>query len=375
MISLLENKLIMRKILHRLILLCLLVPVVSGLSANEQVSDTSKIKSEDPSKEAFKPGEFILNHILNNHEWHICTFMGHEVVVPLPIIIHSKVTGFHCFFSNKFEHGHASYQGLTIPNEGVHKGKVVETFADGTEVEPLDLSLTKVAFSLFLSAVLLLVIFISVANKYKKNPNKAPSGLQSLLEVVIIFVRDDIAKSSIGEKRYEKYLPYLLTIFFFILFNNILGLIPIFPFGANVTGNIAVPMVIAITTFFISTFSTNKTYWTHIVNTPGVPWWLKLPVPLMPLIELLGFINKPIVLMIRLFANMTAGHLIATSLVCLIFIFGNISPGLGFGMSIFSTLFSVFMGLLHCLVALIQAYVFTFLSALYFGMAKVEEHH
>ena len=352
----------------------LLIPTFIGVSANEN-ADTSNVVSEKNAKEAFRPGDFILDHILDNHEWHICTIFEHHIVVPLPIIVYSKTSGLNCFFSNKFKHGHASYEGFKIVNEGSEKGSIVEVMPNGKEIKPIDFSLTKVAFSIMLSAILILVIFISVARKYEKNPNKAPSGLQSLLEVVIVFVRDDIAKASIGEKRYEKYLPYLLTIFFFILINNLLGLIPIFPFGANVTGNIAVTMVMAVFTFFISTFSTNKRYWLHVVNTPGVPWWLKLPFPLMPIIEILGVVNKPIVLMIRLFANMTAGHLIAMSLVCLIFIFGNMHPALGYGMSIFSAFFSVFMGLLEVLVALIQAYVFTFLSALYFGMAKVEEHH
>jgi F-type H+-transporting ATPase subunit a len=364
----------MSKVLRKLLLICLLVPAFLVLNANEQ-ADTSKVSGEGHKKEAFNAGEFILDHILDSHEWHICTIFDHHIVVPLPIIVYSKTSGLNIFLSSKFEHGHASYKGFSIPKEGVNKGNVIETLPNGTEVKPLDLSLTKVAFSIMVSAIFILVIFISVARKYQRNPNTAPSGMQSLLEVVILFVRDDIAKASIGEKRYEKFLPYLLTLFFFILFNNLMGLIPFFPFGANVTGNIAVTMIMAVCTFFISTLSTNKSYWSHIVNTPGVPWWLKLPVPLMPLIELLGFINKPIVLMIRLFANMTAGHLIAMSLVGLIFIFGNIHPVAGYGMSIFSAFFYVFMGLLEVLVALIQAYVFTFLSALYFGMAKVEEHH
>ncbi len=191
---------------------------------------------------------------------------------------------------------------------------------------------------------------------------------------MILIYRDDVAKASIGEKKYEKYLPFLLTLFFFIFFNNLLGLVPFFPGGANLTGNIAVTGVMAVFTFIITTVSGNKNYWVHIFNTPGVPWWLKIPVPLMPIVELMGVFTKPFVLMVRLFANITAGHIIVLGFMSLIFIFGNMSPGIGYGVSVVSVAFAVFMGLLELLVAFIQAYVFTLLSALYFGMAT-EEHH
>jgi F-type H+-transporting ATPase subunit a len=220
----------------------------------------------------------------------------------------------------------------------------------------------------------ILWIFLSVADGYKRNPNKAPRGLQSFLEPLILFVRDDIAKPSIGEHKYEKYLPYLLTIFFFIWINNMMGLIPIFPGGANITGNIAITFVLAIFTFTITTFNGNKNYWLHVFNPPGVPWWLKLPIPLIPFIEFMGLFIKPFVLMIRLFANITAGHVIALGFFSLIFIFGAMKPALGFAVSPVSVAFTFFMSLLELLVAFIQAYVFTLLSALYFGMA-VEEHH
>ena len=217
---------------------------------------------------------------------------------------------------------------------------------------------------------------MSVAKSYKKREGKAPKGLQSLLEPLILFVRDDVAKSSIGEKRYETYLPFLLTLFFFIFLNNLMGIVPFFPGGANVTGNIGVTGVMAAFTFVITTVSGNKHYWTDIFNTPGVPWWLKIPVPLMPIVEVMGVFTKPIVLMIRLFANMSAGHIVILGFVSLIFIFGKVSVGLGYGVSLVSVGFSVFLDLLELLVAFIQAYVFTLLSALYFGMATAEpEHH
>jgi F-type H+-transporting ATPase subunit a len=169
-------------------------------------------------------------------------------------------------------------------------------------------------------------------------------------------------------------MPFLLTVFFFIFFNNLLGLIPIFPGGANVTGNIAVTMVLALFTFVITTFSGNKAYWKHVINAPGVPWWLKFPVPLMPIVEIMGLFTKPFVLMVRLFANISAGHIIILGFMSLIFIFGNITPAAGFGASVISVAFGIFMSLLELLVAFIQAFVFTLLSALYFGMAT-EEHH
>ena len=239
-----------------------------------------------------------------------------------------------------------------------------------------DFSITKTVLAILLSSLLLIFVFISVANAYKRNAGKAPAGLQSLLEPLIIFIRDDIAKSSIGEKRYEKFMPYLLTVFFFIFFNNLLGLIPLFPGGANVTGNIAVTLVMAAFTFVITTINGNKHYWVDIINTPGVPWWLKIPVPLMPIVEIIGIVTKPFVLMVRLFANITAGHIIVLGFASLIFIFGAISTALGYGVSVVSVAFILFMDVLELLVAFIQAYVFTLLSALYFGLATVEpEHH
>jgi F-type H+-transporting ATPase subunit a len=278
--------------------------------------------------------------------------------------------------STKFHHGHDAYEGYYISHDDFNAGKVVRKDAQGLEVRPdLDISITKNVFAILFSSLLLIIIFISVAKSYRKSAGHAPSGLQSFLEPIIIFVRDDIAKASIGEKKYEKYLPFLLTIFFFILLNNLLGLIPLFPGGANVTGNIGVTGVLAAFTFIITTFSGNKAYWAHIFNAPGVPWWLKFPVPLMPIVELMGVFTKPFVLMVRLFANITAGHIIILGFISLIFIFGEMSAGLGYGVSIVSVGFSIFMNFLELLVAFIQAYVFTLLSALYFGMATEEAHH
>jgi F-type H+-transporting ATPase subunit a len=350
-----------------------LCPNIYAQESDPVKADTAQLKASENKEGKFAPGEFMLEHITDNHEWHIITLGKAQIAIPLPIILYSKITGWHFFMSYKFQHGTEPYKNFELALEGTNKGKIIEKTETG-EILPIDLSITKVVFSLLLSSILVLVIFISIANKYKENPNKAPSGLQSALEPMILFVRDDIAKPSIGENNYEKFMPYLLTIFFFIWFTNMLGLIPIFPGGANVTGNIAVTLVMALFTFVITTVIANKHYWQEIYNAPGVPWWLKFPVPLMPIIEFMGVIIKPVVLTVRLFANITAGHLVAIAFVSLIFIFAQINPFLGYGISILSAVFSVFMGFLELLVALIQAYVFTLLSAIYFGMA-IAEHH
>jgi F-type H+-transporting ATPase subunit a len=318
--------------------------------------------------EAFNPGEFIFDHIKDNHEWHIMSFGHTHISIPLPVILYSKTSGLHVFMSGKFEHGHAAYQGFHIETEGKNKGKIFEE----NGIRPLDLSITKNITALLVSILLLLWIFLSLGKMYK-DPIKAPSGLQTFIEPIITFLRDDVIKPSIGPK-YERYMPFLLTVFFFIWINNMLGLIPIPPGGANLTGNIAVTMVLALFTFIITTFSGNRNYWRHIINAPGVPVWLKLPIPILPLVEVIGVFTKPFVLMVRLFANITAGHIIAMGFISLIYIFAQMSTGLAYGVSVVSVLFNIFMMFLELLVAFIQAFVFTFLSAIYFGMA-VEEHH
>jgi len=373
--------------------------------ADENLVDHSPVESELEHEKKFNAGEMIIEHIVDAYEWHILDYGDFHLSIPLPVIIYrdgSLIT----FMSSAFHHGHSPALfdannkllhaedlnnnqnvafALAIMHDGAHKGKlayidvdeyvqhhkIVEDIESGM---PYDFSITKNVVALWFSLAIILWVFFSVAKSYKNRKGLAPKGMQSALEPFIIFIRDDIAKESIGEKKYEKYLPYLLTIFFFIFFNNLLGLIPFFPGGANLTGNIAVTMVLALFTFFITQFSGNKNYWTHLVNTPGVPWWLKFPMPLMPIVELMGLITKPFVLMVRLFANITAGHIIVLGFISLIFIFGNMSPVVGYGVSVVSIAFAIFLTFLEFLVALIQAYVFTLLSALYFG-AATEEHH
>ncbi|MDD3877635.1 MAG: F0F1 ATP synthase subunit A [Bacteroidales bacterium] len=330
-------------------------------------------------EEEFNAGKMIIDHIVDAYEWHLLTIGETHVSVYLPVILFDEGQ-FHVFSSSKFHHGHSSYDGYKIETEGFFKGSIVKTKGDSMETDteaslPFDISITKHVLALFFSLTLLLVVFISVARKYKRNPNKAPNGFQGLIEPLIIFIRDDVAKTSIGEKKYEKYTPYLLTLFFFIFLNNLLGLIPIFPGGANLTGDISVTMTLALFTFFITQFIGTKNYWAHIFNTPDVPWYLKVPIPIMPIIEIVGAVIKPFVLMIRLFANISAGHIIVLGFVSLIFILGNVTAPLGFGISVISVPLSIFMSFIELLVAFIQAYVFTLLTALYFGSATQEGHH
>jgi F-type H+-transporting ATPase subunit a len=312
----------------------------------------------EAKKENFNAGELIIEHITDSHGWHV---FG-DVSIPLPVIIYKPGDGLHVFSSSRFEHGHAAYDGFKL-NE---KNKIEAE--DGSEI--YDFSITKNVASLLIVIVLMLVVFISIAKRYSSNKNAAPKGLQSWLEPIIVFVRDEVAKSSIGEKKYEKYMPFLLTVFFFILFLNLLGLIPIAPGGANVTGNLAITMSLALLTFVVILFSANKNYWLHVFAMPGVPVWVLF---LLTPIEILGVFLRPFVLMIRLFANMLAGHIIALSFFSLIFIFGAMNMWIGYSVSPVSILFTVFMALLELLVAFLQAYVFTLLSAIYFG-AAVEEH-
>ncbi len=334
----------------RVLLAMIFLLVFSGiLFANE----------ETQKEEKFDPGSAIMEHIGDSHEWHI---VGH-ISLPLPVIIYSPSKGLEIFSSSKFEHGTVPYNGYFLDE----KNKLVSE--EG--IEFYDFSITKNVAALFFSIALMLWMFLSVAKSYTRRKGEAPKGMQSLIEPLILFVRDEIARPSIGEKKYMKFMPFLLTVFFFIWINNLLGLIPILPGGANITGNIAVTMTLAVFTFIITAFVANKNYWHHVFAMPGVPAWVLF---LLTPIEILGIFLRPFVLMIRLFANITAGHIIALSFFSLIFIFGEMNAGVGFGVSILSVAFVIFMTMLELLVAFLQAYVFTLLSAIYFG-AAVEEHH
>jgi F-type H+-transporting ATPase subunit a len=311
--------------------------------------------------EKFNAGELIVEHVADAHEWHIA---GHTAIA-LPVILYTPGEGITCFSSGKFEHGHASYKGYHYDKEN---NIVAE---DGHKF--YDFSITKNVLTLFIVGALMLWIFLSVARIYSKRKTTAPKGFQNAIEMIIIFIRDEVVKVSIGEKKYMKYMPFLLTVFFFIWISNLLGLIPFFPGGANITGNIGVTMTLAVLTFIITMISSRKYYWHHVLWMPGVPALVKILI-LTP-IEILGVFLKPFVLMIRLFANILAGHIVALSFFSLIFIFGEMNAGVGYGVSIFSWAFTVFMFMLELLVAFLQAYVFTLLSAMYFGAALEEHNH
>lgn len=332
-----------------------------------------KAQEEQGTKEAeeeFDPGTFILAHVADSHEWHILTKKdGESIAIYLPVILYQKDKGLDLFSSRRFAEG-KEYKGYKIvEEEGDLKGKIVNVKPDGSideESLPLDFSITKAVVGMLFAVLIGLWLFVSLGSSYKKTGISNPKGIQSFLEPVVLFVRDDIAIPIIGEKKYEKYMPYLLTAFFFILLNNIIGLIPFPPpFGANVTGNIAVTFVLALCTFFVTQFSGNKHYWKDIFAAPGVPVWL---LPIMIPVEVIGMFSKPFALMIRLFANITAGHIIVLSLVSLIFIFKSLAVA---PVSIF---FVIFMDCLELLVAFLQAYVFTLLSTLFIGLAVKEEH-
>jgi F-type H+-transporting ATPase subunit a len=328
-------------------------------------------EGEHKHEKKFSPAETIMHHVLDSHEWEFMKIGETHITIPLPIILYTE-KGLDIFLSSELHHAKdGSYEkdGKHIHAVHLKRGDIEYVLEDHLKFHVkgggflYDFSITKNIASMLIGVSIMLFVFISVANSYKKNAGKAPRGMQSFFEPLIVFVRDDIAKENIGEKKYERFLPYLLTIFFFIWFNNLLGL---FPGGANLTGNISVTLCLATLTFLITNLSGNKGYWGHIFAPPGVP------LPLMPLIvviEIIGIFTKPFALTVRLFANITAGHIIILSLLSLIFIFQSMVVG------VVSSAFAIALMFLELLVALLQAYIFTLLSAMYIGSAVAEHHH
>ena len=325
-----------------------LLTLLICFSSNFLVLSADKAEGED-----FNMGEMIMHHVLDDYQYEIM----HGLVIPLPVILYTEENGLLIFSSsNLFDDDHVpleeGYNGFIY-----YHGKLKPIDQDASYV---DLSITKNVAFLILTATLMILVFLSVAKGYSKK-NSAPKGIQALFEPVIIFVRDDIVKPNIG-KNYEKYLPYMLTLFFFIFFGNVLGLMP---GAANLTGNIAVTLSLALFTFLITNFSGNKHYWKHIFWTPGIP--IIMRVIILP-IELIGVFSKPISLMIRLFAAITAGHIVLLSFIGLIFIFQSYFVG------VMSALFVVGLNLVELMVAGIQAYVFTMFSSVYIGLATEDGH-
>lgn len=382
--------------------------ITSALVAVFGLASSTNLWAASGGEEATEEGggtDFIMHHIKDDYQWHIVTLGHTHVTIPLPVIIYDYEEGLKVFMSSQFydeHHEPIAHGGYMIEhgklfkvgdehNDPEHAAMVEEHHGAGSEGNHhdamesedhheggeeageeehhagstegfFDISITKNVASLILSMVLLFAVFLTVAKRYKKGI-AAPKGIQSLFEPLIVFVRDDIAKVNIGEHKYERFMPYLLTLFFFILFNNLLGLTP---GAANLSGNIAVTMCLALFTFFITQFNGRKAYWTHILWTPGVP----LPIrPVILIVEVIGIFTKPISLTLRLFASITAGHIVVLSIVGLGFILNSLVIGF------VGSLFSVIITLIEILVAVIQAYVFTLFSSMYIGQAVDDGHH
>ncbi len=388
----------MRILLFSLLALFLLTP--ASTFAKDEEAKTEEEEMSYPDR--------IIEHISDANEFHL---WGHTSI-PLPCILYSFDDGLKMFWSNKFDHGHNAVHGYVMHHgdvmrikdytEDMHvehideiKDKEVET-AEGETVSKyyavshgeeyelekpstlvkftswIDFSITKVVFTLLVAAILMVLIFLAVAKGYRKREGQAPKGIQSLIEPLFVFMRDEVVEPAIGS-RYERYMPFIMSLFFFILITNFLGLIPFFPGSGNATGNLGVTLALALVTMIVVNFSGNKHYWQHIFWMPGVPVFVKL---MLAPIEIAGIFIKPFTLLIRLFANMTAGHIIILSMVGMVFILGDNGESLSGATvgGVMATLFVFALNLLELLVAFIQAFLFALLSALYIGMA-VEEHH
>lgn len=315
----------------------------------------------------------IFDHLGDRYGWEVP--FNHHKSIPLPVIVWGS-DGLHVFLSSRIEHGKVYRDGNTefkvAGADSPHKGKVVE-IVNGQEIKPvIDISITKNVCGVFIAVLLVIWCILDVARWHKAQGMKAPRKMTGAIEFVILFIYDGVIKPTLKEKA-PRFAPYLLTVFFFILVMNLLGLIVIFPGGANLTGNIAVTLVLALLTFFITNLCATKHYWKEIFN-PDVPWWLKWPIPIMPVIELFGIFTKPAALTVRLFANMMGGHMIVIVLTLLIFIFAAMGPAVTGATAVVSIIFSVFMLLIDVLVSFIQAYVFTMLSTLFIALGQEEGH-
>lgn len=336
----------------------IMLSLSSGVFAQENKENSKE------EKKGFDANEVIFGHVKDAHEFHFLSYKGsdgeeHEAVIPLPVILYSPQKGLSVFMSSAFHHNQI------VDGYKLEEGKVIPV-EPGVKV--YDISLTRNVVQMIIALVLFVWLMLSIAKKYKKGEGviSAPTGAQNAIEIVIDFITEQVAKPNLG-KRYVKYMPYLLTIFFFILINTFFGLIP---GSANVTGNIAFTMVLALIAFIVILFSTNKHFWGHIIN-PDVPGFVK---PILILVEILGIFTKPFALMIRLFANMLAGHIIIICLISLIFIFGALNKGIGWGFAPVSLAFSIFIYFIEILVAFIQAFIFTNLTAVFIGQAMEGSH-
>ncbi|RAJ04154.1 F-type H+-transporting ATPase subunit a [Chitinophaga skermanii] len=364
-----------------------------GFSSNVKAQDAheaehkaeASAEAHHEEKKGFDAKEVILGHVKDAHDWHILSIGETHVTVPLPVIMYSPSKGLSVFSSSKFHHGHEAHDGYFLVNShyihehhleeaGLVEGTIIAVDEAGlpTGEKVYDWSITKNVTFMLIASIILVVLMIGVANAYKKRgAKKAPKGFQSLVEPVIIFIRDEVVKPNIPGKRAEGYVPFILTIFFFILINNLFGLLP---GAANVTGNIAVTLALGIISFIAILISTNRHFWGHIFNPP-VPMGVKV---ILAPVELIGVFTKPVSLIIRLFANILAGHIIILSIISLVFIFGSLQPVAGYGFLPITIAFNLVMMMLELLVAFIQAFIFANLTAVFIGQAMEgahDDHH
>ncbi len=350
----------------------LLTAVLAVIALLLPVSAFASDSSEEKSGKVDAQG-IIFDHLGDGYGWEVP--FNHHKRIPLPVIVFGS-DGLHVFSSSRIQDGKVFTDGnatfRVAGKDSKYKGKIVE-IKDGKETRPFDISITKNVLALFISALLVMWAVFTVARWHKNQGMKAPRKMTGAIEALILFVYDDVIKPTLKDKS-QRFAPYLLTVFFFILVMNLMGLIVIFPGGANLTGNIAVTLVLAIFTFLITNIFGTKHYWKEIFN-PDVPWWLKWPLPIMPVIEIFGIFTKPAALTVRLFANMMGGHMIVIVLTLLIFIFAAMGPAIAGATAVVSIIFSVFMLLIDVLVSFIQAYVFTMLSTLFIALAQEDGKH
>ena len=362
----------------RSLILGVFIVIFTTSSFASSFKDSKEPKEDEP----FSASELIFHHIGDSHSFHVYgsneDHFPKALTINLPVILWTD-NGLVTFSSSEFHH---DVDGKTIVEKKglkfvnlhdkiyqLNEGESTVAYDEEHHAEnahrPLDFSITKNVFSMLMSMAFLVLIFLFSARSYKKSENNMPRGIGKFMEPIVVFIRDEVAVPNIGEKHYKRYMPFLLTLFFFIWINNVIGLIPIFPFSSNLSGNISFTLTLAVITFIITLFSSKKYYWKHMLWMPGLPVPMKL---FLAPIEIIGMLVKPIALMIRLFANITAGHVIVLSLISLIFIFKS------FWVAPLSVGFTLFITVIEVLVVAIQAYIFTMLSAMYFGQALEEEH-
>ncbi len=344
------------------------------VAATDTVADVAETKAEaeDKKDDDFNPKDIIFEHLGDGYGWEVP--FNHHKRIPLPIIVWAS-DGLHVFSSSRVEHGAVYRDGdidFTIAQDGDYKGKLVEIKPDGSVSRPWDISITKNVLAVFITVILVLLCVLPLGSWYKSNGYVAPRGFKGALEALYEFIYVSLIKATLKEQA-RRFAPYLLTVFMFIFVANLTGLVVVFPGGANLTGNIAVTLVLALITFLITNIFGTKHYWKEIL-WPDVPLWLKFPLPIMPVIEIFGMFTKPAALTVRLFANMMGGHIIVISLTLIIFIFAKMGVAAMSGATVVSMIFQIFMLLIDVLVSFIQAYVFTMLSTIFISLAQEHGH-